>query len=268
MVGTLATIVPDGTDTEDAGRAAVARLASLAGVTTASRVTAEAAGVSAAGKLLAVLPELEAVLPLRGLRRGSTVSVVGSRALLLALLAEATAGGSWAAVVGMPDIGVLAAAELGAEVSRLAVVPEPGADLAPVVGALLDGVDIVVIGGVGVHGRTARQLSARARHRGAVLLTAGPWPGAEVELRCAPGRWHGIDNTDGTGHGYLREREVVVTGTGRGAAARPVRVPLLLPGAGGRVAHPLSTPGEPLLDVESASGNPAVEGSQKRSKAG
>lgn len=268
MVGTLAAIVPDGTDTEDAGRAVsdkVARLASLAGVTTASKVTVEVAGTSTAGKLLAVLPELEAVLPLRGLRRGSTVSVVGSRALLLALLAEATAGGSWAAVVGMPDIGVLAAAELGVEVSRLAVVPEPGADLAPVAGALLDGMDIVVIGAAGVRGQTARQLSARARHRGAVLLTAGPWPGADVELRCAPGRWHGIDTT---GHGYLREREVVVTGTGRGAAARPARVSLLLPGAGGRVAYPLTTPGEPLLEVESASGIPSIEGSQKRSKAG
>ncbi|MGH3432840.1 MAG: hypothetical protein ACRDQB_08405, partial [Thermocrispum sp.] len=72
MTGTLASMVSGGTDIADG---AVARLASLPGLTTASGVAADVAGASAAGKLLPVVPELEAVLPLRGLRRGSTVSV-------------------------------------------------------------------------------------------------------------------------------------------------------------------------------------------------
>lgn len=231
-------MVPDGTDT-------VVRLASLPGVSTATGVAAEAAGASVTGKLLPVLPELAGVLPFGGLRRGSTVSVVGSRGLLLALLAEATARGSWAAVAGMPDIGVAAAAELGVEVRRLAVVPKPGADLVPVVGALLDGVDLVVVGSR-VQGRTARQLSARARHRGAVLVADGPWPGADVELRCEPGRWRGLG---WTGHGYLSEREVRVQSRGRGAAARAVSTTLLLPGVGGGVVDPVRIGAEPLLEV-------------------
>lgn len=232
-------MVPEGTDS------AVTRLAALPGVSTASGVAAAASGAAATGQLLPVLPELTPLLPAGGLRRGSTVSVIGSRALLLALLAEATTRGSWAAVVGMPDLGMVAAAELGVEVCRLAVVGKPGVELVPAVAALLDGLDLVVVGG-GVNGRTARQLSARARHRGAVLLAAGPWPGADVELRGERGRWRGIGTT---GHGYLAEREMVVCSRGRGLPAVPVPVRLLLPGAGGGLAAVAMAGAEPMLDA-------------------
>ncbi|HEX4703670.1 MAG TPA: hypothetical protein VH352_16190, partial [Pseudonocardiaceae bacterium] len=94
-----------------------------------------------ARQILPVRAELADLLPLHGLRRGSTVVVRGSTTVLLALLAEATAAGSWAAVVGMPDLGLLAAAELGVAMPRLAVVPKPGANFGDVVAALLDGVD-------------------------------------------------------------------------------------------------------------------------------
>ncbi|NBH10575.1 hypothetical protein GTY80_45970, partial [Amycolatopsis sp. SID8362] len=67
----------------------------------------------------------------------------GSTSLLLALLAPATAAGSWAAVVGLPSLGLAAAAEHGADLSRLALVPRPGAEFPAVVAALLDGVDVV-----------------------------------------------------------------------------------------------------------------------------
>lgn len=235
-MGTLASMVPGDT---------VTRLASLPGVGTASGVAALAGG-DPTGKLLPVLSELAEVLPFGGLRRGSTVSVRGSTSLLLALLAEATARGSWAAVVGMPHLGVAAAAELGVEVSRLALVPAPGADLVPVVAALLDGVDVVVVG-CGVPDRLGvRRLSARARHRGAVLIAEDTWPGADVELRCEPGGWQGL----GGGPGYLRERQVTVHGTGRGSAARPVRTTLLLPGSGGRVAPAELGAVEPRVALE------------------
>lgn len=210
----------------------VARLAALPGVSTASGVAAASSHDAATGKLLPVLREVAEVLPYGGLRRGSTISVSGSRSLLLALVAEATARGSWAAVVGIPDLGVVAAAELGVEISRLAVVPEPGAELVPVAAALLDGVDLVILGGGAPSAQAARQLSARARHRGAVLLAAGSWPGADVELYGRGGRWRGVGRT---GHGALREREMTVRCSGRGPAARPARTSVLLPGPGGRL---------------------------------
>ncbi|WP_245901203.1 hypothetical protein [Prauserella shujinwangii] len=209
-------------------------MAALPGVSTASGVAVPAEHGQATGQVLPVLPALAGLLPSRGLRRGSTVAVHGSTSLLLALLAQATADGAWAAVVGLPHLGVVAAGELGVEVSRLALVPRPGADFAAATAALLDGMDLVAAAAPRGRAefRTARRLSARARHRGAVLLSLGPWPGAEVELRCGPTRWSGAED----GYGCLREREAVVSTTGRGAAARPLRAAVLLPGPGGGVA--------------------------------
>lgn len=180
-----------------------------------------------------VAEPLAPLLPGGGLRRGSVVAVRGAMALLLALLAEATAQGAWAAVVGVDDLGVLAAAEAGVAVQRLALVPRPGPDPAPAVAALLDGVGLVALAGADrVLSGARRSLAARTRQRGAVLLPLGRWPGADVELDCRAEIWHGAE----AGHGRLRSREVVVCATGRGAAARPRTVRLLLPGPGGPVA--------------------------------
>jgi hypothetical protein len=191
--------------------------------------------VGPAGQVLPVRAELARLLPFRGLRRGSTVVVRGSTTVLLALLAEATAEGSWAAVVGMPDLGLLAAAELGVAMSRLALVPRPGAEFGGVVAALLDGLDLVAVNrpetrtgprtGRPELGPLARRLSARARHRESVLVSFGAWPGADLELDCAETSWTGL----GKGHGHLTERELTVTVRGRGAAARPIRSRVTLP---------------------------------------
>jgi hypothetical protein len=177
-------------------------------------------------RMLPVRADLADLFPWGGLRRGSTVSVQGSASLLLALLAEATAGDSWAALVAMPHLGMTAAAELGVATDRLAMVRQPGADLPAAIAALLDGMDLVVTPRARLTDSQARRLSARARHRGAVLLTTDPWPAADVELRCVRTSWFGI----GAGYGYLAAREVTVQSNGRGAAARPTRLNLHLPG--------------------------------------
>lgn len=221
----------------------VARLAALPGVSTASRVAAQAAHARTTGRVLPVSPALSGLLPASGLRRGSTVAVHSSTSLLLALLAEATAAGSWAAVVGVPSLGVAAAAEHGVAVSRLALVPRPGAEYPAVMAALLDGVDLVVTEPRSIQPSIARRLSARARHRGAVLISLGPWPAADVELHCARGRWSGLSQ----GNGHLESRPVVVHAAGRGAAARPLSASLTLPTPAGRVAPALVDPvAEPM----------------------
>ncbi|MFB9909638.1 hypothetical protein [Allokutzneria oryzae] len=84
---------------------------------------------------------------------------------------------------------------------------------------------------------TTRTLTARARQRGAVLLPLGPWPSADVALRCTSGRWLGLD----AGHGHLVEREVEIHASGRGAAARPRSTRIRLPGPAGPLA-PVSVP--------------------------
>ncbi len=177
-------------------------------------------------QVLPVRPDLAGLFPWGGLRRGGTVAVRGSASLVFTLLAEASLRGSWAAVVGLPDLGIAAAAELGVVVDRLALVPRPGADAAPVVAALLDGFDVVVVAAARVADGQARKLSARARSRGAALVAFGAWPGADLELACARGRWSGL----GVGHGHLSARRVEVLARGRGAATRPRRVPFTLQG--------------------------------------
>jgi hypothetical protein len=187
-------------------------------------------------QLLPVGVALRPLLP--GLRRGGTVAVSGSTSLLFALLAEASAAGSWCAVVGLPRLGLVAAAEAGIAVERLALVPHPGPDWAAVVGALIDGIDIVVMATpTGVPAALATRLVARARQRGGVLVPVGRWPGADLTLEVVGGAWHGI----GEGRGRLRRREVEILANGRGAAARPRRVRLWLPGPTGAAQPPAPT---------------------------
>lgn len=185
--------------------------------------------------MLPVAPELSGLLPGRGLRRGSTVSVDTGRAapagggtsLMLALLAAASRSGSWCAVVGVPMLGALAAAESGIALERLALVPHPGPDWPTVVAALIDGVDVVVTAVPGaVSASIVSRLAARARQRGSVLVPFGEWSGADVTLRVGDGRWEGL----GSGRGRLRRREVTVTARGRGAAARPREITMWMPG--------------------------------------
>ncbi|WP_037356462.1 hypothetical protein [Amycolatopsis orientalis] len=184
--------------------------------------------------MLPVAPALADLLPGAGLRRGSVVAVHPSTSLLFALLAEATSAGAWAAVVGVPSLGIVAAAEHGVAISRLALVPQPGAEYPAVMAALLDGVDLVVTEPRSVRPDVARRLAARARHRGAVLLSLGHWPSADVELHCTPGAWTGVLEH---GAGHLRSRPVEVHARGRGAAARPRSAAVLLPGPDGRVSR-------------------------------
>src|SRR5690606_12932508 len=209
---------------------ALLETAAAAGMRRASDLAAATAGARA-DLLLPVAPQLRPLLP--GLRRGSSVAVRGGTSVLLALLAEASAGGAWSAVVGMPDLGLRAAAEAGVALERLALVPWTGPEWTTVVAALLDGIEVVVVAPPGpVSDRTASRLAARARQRGSVLVACGQWPGAELTLTAGPGEWSGL----GRGHGRLRYRELEITAQGRGAAARPRRVRVRLPDPTGRLA--------------------------------
>ena len=208
--------------------------------TTAPEVAGPAREIEPGGageRLVPVVPALVPLLPHPGLRRGSTVAVAGSTSLLLATLAGASSAGSWCAVVGVPTLGLVAAAEAGLALDRLALVPEPGRDWPSVVAALLDALDVVAVAPRGrVRDADARRLAARARQRGSVLVPfgvpAGSWEGADLRLSVEDGAWTGL----GAGHGHLRARRVSVRCDGRGSAARPRRARVWLPAPGGGVA--------------------------------
>ncbi|WP_406816940.1 hypothetical protein [Mycobacterium sp. M23085] len=117
--------------------------------------------------------------------RGTVAVLSGARSLLLSVVAAVTAAGGNAAIVGQPDIGLLAAAEMGADLSRLAVIPDPGTDPVEVAAVLVDGMDLVVLGlgGRRVPPTRARAVVARARNKGCTLLvTGGEWQGAPTRL--------------------------------------------------------------------------------------
>lgn len=171
-------------------------------------------------KVLPVGGPLRELLPDGGLRRGSTVSVVGSTTLALQLVAATSAAGSWVAAVGVPTLGAVAASDAGVVLERLALVPAPGEQWATVVAALLDALDVVLVRPPHrLRHADARKLIARARERGAVLVPLGPWDGADVRLEVTSARWHGV----GHGDGHLQGCRMDVVATGRRAAAREKR---------------------------------------------
>ena len=103
-------------------------------------------GALAHERTLAVVPALESLLP-AGLRRGSVVVTEGVAAtsMALALAAGPSAAGAWLGVVGMPSLGVLAAAELGVAVERLFLVAAPPVEQwAEIVAAVIDGAELVM----------------------------------------------------------------------------------------------------------------------------
>ena len=177
--------------------------------------------VEAPETLLPVPESLAELLP-RGLPRGVVGVLSGARSLPLSMVAAVTAGGGFAALVGMPRASLLAAAEMGATLDRVAVIPDPGADPLEVAAVLMDGMDLVVLDMTGraVPPARARSLTARARHKGCTLLVTGTdWQGASVRLDA---RVRGYELTGGCVSGYGRVGQVRLALRARGRCATRV----------------------------------------------
>jgi hypothetical protein len=172
-----------------------------------------------------VLPDSQARLPVPqllsevlpgALPRGTVAVLSGARSLPLSMVAAVTAAGGNVAIVGQPDVGLLAAVEMGADLSRLAVIPDPGTDPVEVAAVLMDGMDLIVLalGGRSVPLTRARAVVARARQKGCTLLvTDGDWQGASVRLTA---RVCGYDTTSDTpGFGRISKVRLEVGGVGR-----------------------------------------------------
>lgn len=202
------------------------RFATL-GVTRASDLAPQAMG-QGADRFLPVIPELAELLPGRGLRRGSIVTVkpgYGTHTLIILMLAGASQAGSWCAAVGMPKLGLVACADMGVVLKRFAIVPRPGPQAAKIVGILLDGFDIVVWGpDASLSAAQCSRIAAYNRQRGNVLLVldgqAATWDRPDLTLTVERSRWHGLS----TDRGRLRWRELTVAAAGRTGHGPPRRV--------------------------------------------
>ncbi|WP_067543990.1 hypothetical protein [Nocardia crassostreae] len=168
---------------------------------------------------LPVPAALESLLPDGGLAKGSVVAYTGASSLLSGLLAAVTASGAHAAVVGLPRLGLLAAAEMGARLDRLAVVTSPGPEALEIASVLLDGLDLVVLdlNGASIPRTRTRVLTAKARSKNSTLLvTGGTWSGPALRIDTRIAGYTGL----GRGCGRLRTVSLDVKVHSRSAQPR------------------------------------------------
>lgn len=200
-----------------------------AGVETAADLLARAGSRAS----LPVCAPLAAVLPLGGLERGLVHAVRGDAAtsLVYALVAEATAAGAWCVFVDMPQAGLRAAHEHGVALQRTVCVDtdHSPSSVGAVIGALVEGFDIVVVRDPACTPADARKVAARAKAQGSVLVVHGRGSSfaVDVELGVRTRAW-----------GFsvrATERTVEVEAAGRRVHG-PRRVSLLLPSSAGRAA--------------------------------
>lgn len=187
-------------------------------------------GVLPSSESLLPIPELLAEAMPAGLPRGTVAVLSGARTLPVSMAAAVSAAGGHVAIVGMSDFGLLAAVEMGADLNRLAMIPDPGIDPVEVAAVLMDGMDLVVLdlAGRSVSATRARALVARARHRGCTLLIArGQWQDASLRIEA---RVCGYEMTAGrggvpvSGHGRLHRVRLTVCARGRAARRAGERV--------------------------------------------
>ena len=170
------------------------------------------------------VPTLPGLADLVPLQAGSTYSV-DSASLALALAAGASQAGEWVGFAGSTDFGVEAADELGIELSRTVLVPDPGDHWLEVTAALVDVLRVVVLRPpASVDERTAGILDSRLRTRSAVLVVQGDWPRVDARVSVEESRWTGPRS----GTGRLRERRARVVV--RRGARPPQRAELIWPG--------------------------------------
>ena len=232
------------------------------------RLTELVRPVALAGqRTLPVAEPLAGLLPDGALARGSMLQIVGvgATSLALALVAAASQDGSWSAVIGLPELGLVAAEEHGVALTRLALIEVPRwRRAAELVAAVIDGIDLVLLDArVPLRAIEVRRVTARLREQGAVLLMVEPGlpggSGSQSALTQAAGGWspdvvltstmpshpdsgqsvagQSVSGWSGLGHGHgvLRQRRVTVNATGRGRSARPRQLELLLPDIHGAV---------------------------------
>lgn len=158
-----------------------------------------------------------------GLRVGA-VHAVESRTVALACFAAAMPTGAWGGIVGMPDLGIEAAADLGVPIERIALVPKPGRAWLDVVAGLADAMPLVLATSPGrISPTDAARLTARLRGASSTLLIAGAWSGAATTIRRRSAEWRGLADGDGR----LADGSLLVEVVGSDGAPRSARVPIV-----------------------------------------
>ena len=173
---------------------------------------------------LPVAKALQPIIPDGVLVRGRTVVCSGDAAMSTALLlvSAATQAGSWLAIVGVSDFGLMSACEQGVALQRTVLVTPTSnkKDWTSTVAAVADGFDVVMLEVPReVSESDARRIQTRIQARRNVLVlveasrhtTPRSVFQPDVVLHTATTRWHGIEH----GAGYVQGRHIDITVSGR-----------------------------------------------------
>ena len=173
---------------------------------------------------LPVAKALQPIIPDGVLVRGRTVLCSGDAAMSTALLlvCAATQAGSWLAIVGVSDFGLMSACEQGVALQRTVLVTPTSnkKDWTSTVAAVADGFDVVMLEVPReVSESDARRIQTRIQARRNVLVlvetsrhtTPRSVFKPDVVLHTATTRWHGIEH----GAGYVQGRHIDITVSGR-----------------------------------------------------
>lgn len=215
-----------------------AHVASAAVIPASSAADPAAMAQPSPGSPADVLPLPEGVaelVPQQGIPRGSVIQCAGARSLVTAMIAAVTRAGGQVGLVGLPQIGLLAAAELGADLDRIAAVPVPGVDPVEVASVLLDGMDLVVMGlsGVRVPPGRMRVIAGRARvQSSSLLVVGGQWPSARMSFDAQVLDHRRHPSVEINGYGRIRGVQLRVAADIRGRSRRSVDIELHTTGFG------------------------------------
>ena len=173
---------------------------------------------------LPIAKALQPIIPDGVLVRGRTVLCSGDAAMSTALLlvSAATQAGSWLAIVGVSDFGLMSACEQGVALQRTVLVTPTSnkKDWTSTVAAVADGFDVMMLEVPReVSESDARRIQTRIQARRNVLVlvetsrhtTPRSVFQPDVVLHTATTSWHGIEH----GAGYVQGRHIDVTVSGR-----------------------------------------------------
>ena len=173
---------------------------------------------------LPVAKALQPIIPDGVLVRGRTVLCSGDAAMSTALLMASapTQAGSWLAVVGVSDFGLVSACEQGVALQRTVLVTPTSnkKDWTSTVAAVADGFDVMMLEVPReVSESDARRIQTRIQARRNVLVLVETSRHAtrrsvfqpDVVLHTMTTKWDGIEH----GAGYVQGRLIDVTVSGR-----------------------------------------------------
>lgn len=177
---------------------------------------------SRSGGVISTPEPLAAAIPAGGLPRRAVTQASACAALVVELVAHATASGARVGVVGWPELSFAAVAASGGDLERVIAAPQPGPDALGIAAILCEGLDLVVCHApspVRLTPTQMRPVAGKLRVGQAALLCVGvEVPSPALRLGARVTQVHGL----GRGTGRIRGVDIAVDVQVKGVPAGAV----------------------------------------------